>query len=624
MTANCGGVRHHLAWLPAAALAGLLVALGVHAARAWRYFPMFIGDHGWYLQVALRMSRGEVLYRDVRAAYGPLPAQVLAALFRRFGPDAGLASLVNTVLAAAMLLLTYAALRHLLRPGPALALTSFAAVAGPYVGGDLIRQHLYAYTQAIAWGATLSLAAAVAALCWARTGRAAWLLASGAAAGLACLCKPEAAAAALATGAAVLAATRGRPAAWLTWMAAWGIVAGGGAAWQAGAAGWHALWRGYTGYDQLAQGSLWGMPGAQASPRWLLSAAAAWTAALALLVGGGRPRWQPVGRTLAVLATAAALALILPDLVGLDARELLAVVRSGVWSGLRLYPQVALQWIAAVPWSLLNPALLWVAWRGRRERHPAAWWGLWAFALMANLRFTFTGYAAGLAIAPALAVLWWSWQATAHEDRAEHPEQSTAVRSRRVQSGQPRHVARPRRPGRGQPGRPAVHLPPPGSHSRGPGAHRCGAGRAGRGVCNAGAGCAGPAGRGDPTGRADLRRRLGRGLVPGNRASKSDALRPGGARRRRQRAGRSRGAGRAGRTPAGCRDPARIILAFGRGHSKPAACGPSRSCRPRALVGHTGTRLRRSDSAGGDSVGGAAAAMRGDKWQMGEWAMCNP
>ncbi len=47
------------AWL---SLGAILVAM---TAGAWRHFPMFLGDQGWYLQVAWRVSRGEVLYRDV-------------------------------------------------------------------------------------------------------------------------------------------------------------------------------------------------------------------------------------------------------------------------------------------------------------------------------------------------------------------------------------------------------------------------------------------------------------------------------------------------------------------------------------------------------------------------------
>ena len=65
-----------------AGLVGLLTLVIVHTVWAWRYFPMLLGDQGWYLQVAARLSQGEVLYRDVAWAYGPLPVQFLAALLR--------------------------------------------------------------------------------------------------------------------------------------------------------------------------------------------------------------------------------------------------------------------------------------------------------------------------------------------------------------------------------------------------------------------------------------------------------------------------------------------------------------------------------------------------------------
>ncbi len=301
----------------------------------------------------------------------------------------------------------------LLAPAPALAVTAVAAVAGSYVSGDLIGQSLYAYTQAVPWGTAASLAALAAALAWARRPRSTWPLAlAGAGAALALLSKPEPALAALGACAVVLLAARARPAAWLAWTAAFGLAAGAALAWSAGAAGWQAVWRGYTGYDQLALGGLWGLPGAQTSPRRLLSLIAAWGAVLILLATGRGPRWRAAGRAAAALVAAAGLAAIVPDLFGLEGRQMLAVVRTGAWAGLRVHPEVALQWLAAAPWSGLTWALLWAGWRGRRAQLAAAWWGLWAFALLSNLRFTATGYASPAAVAPALAVLWRLWRAS--------------------------------------------------------------------------------------------------------------------------------------------------------------------------------------------------------------------
>ncbi len=378
----------------AAGLAGLLVLLAVHTAWAWRYFPMLLGDQGWYLQVAARVSQGEVLYRDVAWAYGPLPAQVLAALLRISGPDAGLATAINGLLAAASLLLTYRALRSLLQPGMALAFTAFAALAGPYVGGDLIRLHLLAYTQAVTWGMTLSLAALVAGLRWQQTGRWSWAVAAGGLVGLAGLSKPEFGLSAAGTVLALLIAGRAPRRAWATCLAAAGLVMAAGFSWQASTSGWQPLWRGVLGYDMVSQGRFWGA--AAGSRRWLGSLVCAWLAVAVLWAGGRRRRVLAAGAA-AVLA-ALAFALMAPVLLENDP--------AGT-SSLGLTAGRILQWLAAVPWAPLTLVLLVAAWPARRRHAPPAWWGLWAFATLSNLRLLLTGYSLGLAVAPALAVLWW-------------------------------------------------------------------------------------------------------------------------------------------------------------------------------------------------------------------------
>ena len=109
-----------------------------------------MGDQGWYLGVALRVSQGDVLFRDVAWGYGPFPILILAFLFRTLGADAGLASLVNGLLAGASVLLTYASLRSLLPFLYAFLFTAFAAFAGAYVTGDLFRLHFYCYSPAVA------------------------------------------------------------------------------------------------------------------------------------------------------------------------------------------------------------------------------------------------------------------------------------------------------------------------------------------------------------------------------------------------------------------------------------------------------------------------------------------
>ena len=118
--------------------------------------------------------------------------------------------------------------------------------------------------------------------------------------------------------------------------------------------------------------------------------------------------------SLAGLAGLSVAALIAPDLLGTSGREVLAGLRAGAWPAVRVAPAILLQWLAAAPWGLLFWVLLWAGWAARRKDAPPAWWGLWAFALLANLRYVPTGYANGFAVAPALAALWWLAAGPAH------------------------------------------------------------------------------------------------------------------------------------------------------------------------------------------------------------------
>lgn len=398
-----------------AGLVGLLTLVIVHTVWAWRYFPMLLGDQGWYLQVAARLSQGEVLYRDVAWAYGPLPVQFLAALLRTLGPNAGLASAVNGALAAASLLLTYLALRGLLRPGAALGFTAFAAIAGPYVGGDLIRLHLAAYSQAVTWGMTLSLAALVAVIRWQQTARWAWVVAAGGLAALAFLSKPEFGLSAAGAVVAVLLAGRAPWRAWASCCAGGSLVLLIGFGWQADVSGWEALERGYLGYDMVSQGRFWGA--AVGSRRWLASLACAWLGIGGLWVAWRVRRWRGLAVVGAVGLLILALALMVPVFgeAGSSGAPALGVTLGRI-----------LQWLAAVPWALLTPILLLAAWSALRRHAPPAWWGLWAFAVLTNARLLLTGYSLGVAIAPALAVLWWLLSATNRQPAAQAPGDAPA------------------------------------------------------------------------------------------------------------------------------------------------------------------------------------------------------
>jgi len=393
-------------------LALLLALAAVQTARYWRYFPMFIGDQGWFLQVATRLSQGETLYSQVLWAYGPLSAQALAALFRLGGPNAGLATLINGLLAAASLLFSYAVVRSLLRPLDAVIVVAFAAVTGGHMAGDLIHQHLLVYNQSVSWGMATSLGALAAALRWHRTQRQRWLLLAGAAAGLAALAKLEFGVTAMVVTAVLLLGSRAPIRAWLGWLAAAGLVVALGLAWQASASGWQALWRGYSGYDMIAQGAFWGSE--LGAKRWLVSVAAFWLAVVLFWLGwrsANRWRWLLYAGGVASLGLGV---VAVASIVVLRFPQAMASEISWRWwlSGIA-------QWLMAAPWALLTPALLAAAWLGRRYQAPPPWWALWAFALLANLRLLLLGFSSGVAIAPSLALFF--WLAAAHHAAKQQP-----------------------------------------------------------------------------------------------------------------------------------------------------------------------------------------------------------
>jgi hypothetical protein len=397
--------------LVAVALALLLALVAVQTARYWRYFPMFLGDQGWFLQVAARLGQGETLYSEVIWAYGPLSAQALAGMFRVWGPHAGLATLLNGLLAAASLLFIYAAMRSLLRRRDALIILAFAAITGGHMAGDLIRLHLLVYNQSVSWGLAASLGALAAGLRGQQTGRWPWLALAGLATGLAWLAKPEYGFTAVAALAMLLGSSRAPARAWLGWLASAGLLIALGFAWQASASGWAALWSGYRGYDMVAQGAFWGSD--LGAKRWLASVAAFWLALGLLWLGWSRGQWR---RWLCYAAALASLGLG----VALVASSVL--LRFGPDAALaeiswRWWLSGVLQWLVAAPWALLTPLLLAAAWLARRYQAPPPWWTLWTFALLTNLRLLLLGYSSGVAVALALALF--AWLATARDAAAQ-------------------------------------------------------------------------------------------------------------------------------------------------------------------------------------------------------------
>jgi hypothetical protein len=378
----------------------VMLATASAIVAGWRYFPGFTGDHAWYLQVALRVSQGEVLYRDVAWAYGPLPAQALATLFRWFGPDAAWASLINGVLTLTGIGLTYVVVRSVLSASGAFWVTAFAALVGPNLWGGLFHIYNYTYTQAIAWGAVTSLAALACALRWQQTRRSLWIDLAGLATGLAILSKPEFGLAALGASAAAIVAGRGPAGTWGRYLLASSLTAGIGLGWQAWYAGWRPVWRGYVGYSQVTDrvGALWGTYIGSRSR--LLAGYAFWLAVAVIWVNRRWPRRRLAATGVLLLAGLAALAVGLLVVMG-GLPESLRQESGGMTLVYRAW-----SFLSTLPWAPMAPLLLVTAWAARGQSLPPAWWALWAYALLSNLRLLLTGYASGLAVAPALAAFW--------------------------------------------------------------------------------------------------------------------------------------------------------------------------------------------------------------------------
>ena len=345
---------------------------------------------------------GEVLYRDVAWAYGPLPAQALAALFRWLGPDAAWVSLINAALTVTGVLLTYAVTRSVLSGVGAFLVTAFATLVGPNLWGGLFHIYFFTYTQAIAWGAVLSLAALASALHWQQTRQNSWILLAGLATGLAILSKPEFGLTALGASAVVIAAGRGPAGVWWRYLLTCGLTAGMGFGWQSSFAGWWPVWRGYTGYSQVADrsGSLWGTY--LGNKRLLLGGYVLWLAVAALWACRHWPRRRLV---VFVLVFLVGLGVLTAGLLSMPGSALLEILRQDVSSWTLSIPSMA-SFLTALPWAPILPLLLGAGWLARKRPLPPAWWGLWAYAVISNLRLLLTGYANGLAVAPALAVFW--------------------------------------------------------------------------------------------------------------------------------------------------------------------------------------------------------------------------
>jgi hypothetical protein len=348
--------------------------LAVRVGWFSRYVGSLVQDQGWNLRVAERLASGEVLYVDVAWAYGPLPVEILALLFR-LSPSVLWSDAVHAGLAAVALAASFLAVRPLVGGRAAGAIVLVCAVVGVPI--DLVTYQVIPYTSAVAWGSAMSLVALAAALFWRQSELRVWFAAASLAAALAVLSKPEFGLAAAATviSAGLMRSRR------------WGLLAAGsivliilaGVASTVGPASWSdraLVWRGYTGYDLVARGTV------PLHGSWRVLAGG-FSVGVILLIAAGAGRRQP-----ALKAIAAILGVGVISLVAWYGDRPGSLTR-GLTSSL------------AVTTLLL---LIWVGWRARGEQAGGTFWLLVLFSLLVNARFLPMGSFCPTALAPTAAI----------------------------------------------------------------------------------------------------------------------------------------------------------------------------------------------------------------------------
>jgi hypothetical protein len=362
--------------LPSVAVFGsLLLYLSWRIASSWRYFDRFLGDDGWVLRASQRVADGEVLYRDIAWDYGPLPIYGLGLLFR-LSPTVVWFHVLDALLCLLAVGALYLLARSSLSQRANLVVTVWAAVLGS--AGGLFSHQLGAYTSAVSWGTATSLMTVAAACIWLRSRSSAALTAALLFAVLAVLSKPEYGLAALcAFGMALWLGRPSKP--WIVVTASCTAVLVVAITLFADRGTLAAAWRGYTGYDLIAVGSV---PVLELD-RLLGS--------LPVAAGVAGLLWWST-RTRSVI------------LVGVVVGILILVM----WlsEGRRFLHAIGI--VAQVSWVGAVPALLGLALVARRSSVPAGFWIVWTFSIVVNLRPLLVGDfapAAAGTVAVALAIL---------------------------------------------------------------------------------------------------------------------------------------------------------------------------------------------------------------------------
>ena len=365
------GGEERLRWLAPAL--GLVLVLVLRGAADWRYFERFLGDHGWPLRVAERVTAGELLYRDVGWDYGPLPIYVLAACFA-ISDSVLWSKLLDLLLAGSAVCAVFLVCRRLVPPRASLVITAWAAFLGSSEG--LITHQLTAYTSAVAWGAAASLLTVVAACSWVGGRSSACLALASLLALASVLSKPEyglAAVSVLVTASVVRRPPRS------FWIAAALVMVVGVTSIAVGSSQETLLswWRGYSGYDLIRVGQVPLASGIGMLGGLLVSAA------FVLAV------WSRAARL--VLALALLAVLFWRWAAGGPVASLLALADGA----------------AEAAWTGAIPALAWLAWRGRSGSLAPEFWVVCAWALTVNLRLFLHGWPCAVAAGPVAALVWY-------------------------------------------------------------------------------------------------------------------------------------------------------------------------------------------------------------------------
>lgn len=180
-------------WPAGAALAllwaGLLLA-------SWQRWTQPLLDHGREMHLPARILAGEQLYADVQFLYGPFAPYFNAGLYWLFGVKLAVLHASGAVCAVLILALAYWLARQLLKVWPAAAATGLVLVVCALKS---TANYLQPYAYAALYGLLFALFALVWAVRFAQTRRSGWLVGAAWWTGLALICKPELALAALAT-----------------------------------------------------------------------------------------------------------------------------------------------------------------------------------------------------------------------------------------------------------------------------------------------------------------------------------------------------------------------------------------------------------------------------------------